>query len=99
MILPISETYRIASDTSQWIIQKSRERRRNGVLVTDWEPQSFYPTFEGAVEELGQRMVRESNAVGFAEALVAVENVVTTMCQALPTHLNVGVESANGAAK
>lgn len=89
LILPFNDEYRIASDRYQWIIQKSHQRKRNGELVTEWESQSFFPTYEGAVEELGERMVRESDAVGFAEALVAVENVVTTLSQALPTHISV----------
>ena len=89
MILPIDDEYRIASDRHQWIIQKSHQRKRNGELVTEWESQSFFPTYEGAVGELGERMVRAADAVGVADALVAVENVVTTLCQALPTHISV----------
>ncbi len=89
VILAINGQYRIASDRYQWIIQKSHQRKRNGELVTEWESQSFFPTYEGAVGELGARMVRESDAVGFADALVAVENVVTTLSQALPTHISV----------
>ena len=89
VILPINEQYRINSDRYQWIIQKARQRNRNGCLTTEWRSQSFFPTFEGAVQELGERMVRESSAVGFADALVAVENVVTTLSQALPTHISV----------
>ena len=89
MILPITERYRITSDRYQWIIQKSHRRIRNGEQVTEWESESYFPTYEGAVEAIGERMVRESGAVGFAEALVAVKNVVTTLSQALPTHIRV----------
>ena len=93
MILPIDDDFRIASDRYQWIIQKSRPRKRDGKLIVEWECQSFFPTFEGAVRELGERMVRESDAVGFAQALEDVERVVTTLCQALPTHIEVAIKS------
>ena len=93
MILPINDDYRISSDRYQWIIQKSRPRKRDGKLIVEWECQSFFPTFEGAVRELGERMVRESDAVGFCEALIAIERVVTTLSQALPTQFSVVCES------
>ena len=94
MILPINEQYRIRSDRYQWITQQPYQRKRNGKLVTEWKSQGFFPTFEGAVRGLGECMVRESEAVGFAEALLAVENVVTTLCQALPTHIRVACDSS-----
>ena len=93
MILPISEQYRISSDRYQWIIQKSRRRKRNGEQVITWESESFFPTFEGAVQALGERMVRETEAVGFTQALEDVERVVTTLSQALPTHIDVTLRS------
>lgn len=89
MILPISNNYRITSDRYQWMIQKPHKRNRNGEKVITWESESFFPTIEGALRELGERMVRESDAVGFVQALVAVENVVTMLCKALPTHIRV----------
>ncbi len=95
MILQFDADFRISSDRYQWIIQKSRQRKRGGKLVTEWECQSFFPTYEGAVQELGERMVRESEAVGFAQALEDVERVVTTLSQALPTHIHV----SNGSGK
>ena len=89
MILAISKDIRITSDHCQWIIQKRRSRKRNGKLITEWQSHKFYPTFEGTVRELGEGMVRESDAVGFAEALVEVERICATLSQALPTHLQV----------
>jgi len=89
VILPINDEYRISSDRYQWMIQKSYQRKRNGKQVVTWESESFFPTFEGALRELGERMVRESEAVGFAQALEDIERVVTTLCQALPTHIRV----------
>lgn len=92
MILPISNNYRIASDRYQWMIQKPHKRNRNGEQVITWESESFFPTIEGALRELGERMVRESEAIGFTQALEDVERVVTRLCQALPTHIRVASE-------
>ena len=95
MILPINDQCRIASDRYQWMIQKPHKRNRNGEQVITWESESFFPTFEGALRELGERMVRESEALGFAHALLAVKNVVTTLSQALPTHIGVACKPEN----
>lgn len=89
MILPINDEYRISSDRYQWMIQKPHKRNRNGEQVITWESESYFPTFKGALRELGERMVRESEAVGFARALEEVERVVTKLCAALPTHIQV----------
>ena len=63
MILPIDDEYRIASDRHQWMIQRARQRTPNGQSVLEWGFESSYPTFEGAVRELGERLVRESEGL------------------------------------
>ena len=79
MKLVINKQYRIASDSNQWILQKSRTRK--GAL--DWESIRFHIDFDDLIKDLGKRMVRESDATTLAEALVAIENVTTTLSQAL----------------
>ena len=79
MIIPINDLYRICSDEYQWIIQKKRNRKGK----KDWASRHYYPTFESAVRSLGELMVRQSKADTLADALVAVENVATTLSQAL----------------
>ena len=93
MILPIDDEYRIASDRHQWMIQRARQRTRNGKSVLEWWFESSYPTFEGAVRELGERLVRESEAQGFTEALVDVKRVCARLSRALPTHIRLICES------
>ena len=80
MIIPINERYRLTSDEHQWIIQKKRYRNEREC----WESRLYYPNLNAAVKGLGEMMVRQSKADTLAPiALEAVENVATTLCQAL----------------
>ena len=79
MKLPINEQYRIASDANQWILQKSRTRKG----VQEWESIAYYTDLDPLVKSLTNRMVRDSDATTLTDALVAIENVTTTISQAL----------------
>ena len=79
MILPINEDYRIISDSNQWIIQVARTRKGK----TDWQHRYYFVTIESAVKALGELMVRRSNAETLADALLAVNEIATTLSQAL----------------
>ena len=83
MLIPINDQFRIKSDSMQWMIQTRRSR--NG--KPSWESKLFFPTLQGAINELGELMVRESKAQTLADALVAVENVTTVLSQALTSRL------------
>ena len=83
MIIPINERYRITSDEYQWIIQKKRSRKGR----EDWESKLFFGTFEAAVKDLGELMVRRSEANTLVDALAEVEKVATTLSQALTPHI------------
>ena len=83
MIIPINERYRITSDEYQWIIQKKRSRKGR----EDWESKLFFGTFEGAVKDLGELMVRRSKANTLVDALAEVEKVATTLSQALTPNI------------
>ena len=82
MVIPINEHYQIASDSRQWMIQESR--MRNGESV--WQPKFYFGTIESAVKELGELMVRTSDAETLVDALADVEKVTTTLSQALTPH-------------
>ena len=58
MIISINEQYRITTDPYQWIVQK--RRTRNGGEA--WESQTYHPSFESALQSLGERLVRGSDA-------------------------------------
>ena len=79
MIIPINARYRIVSDEYQWIIQRIRTRKGK----EDWQARLYYPTLKAALEGLGELMVRQSDVATLADALAEVENVATTLSQAL----------------
>jgi hypothetical protein len=83
MILSLNDNFRIVSDRYQWTIQRSRKRTVNGKPDQTWEAQSYYPTLPSAIRALGERLVRDSDAVGFTEALAEVERIATELSQAL----------------
>ena len=83
LIIRINEQYRVATDPYQWIIQRKRTRKGNEV----WESLTNHPPADAAVRSLRHRMVRESKAQTLADALVAVENGTTVLCQALTSRL------------
>lgn len=85
MIIPIDERWRIASDQRQWIIQEIRTR--NGEI--EWEPQLYFSSLPRAIKALGEMMVRLSDAQTVADALVDIDNVVTTLSRAIPTQFEV----------
>ena len=79
MILHINDRFRITSDSRQWIIQQARTRNGH----KSWQSKWFFPTFESALRELGQLMVRTSDADTLVDALEEVDKVATTLSQAL----------------
>ena len=83
MILPLNDETRIVSDRYQWIIQRSRKRTVNGKPDQVWEAQSYYPTLPSAIKAVGERLVRDSDAEGFTEALAEIERISTRLSRAL----------------
>jgi hypothetical protein len=87
MKLPIGDDYLIESDESQWTVNI----RRNRAGKPEWRPVSYHRTFASAIQSLGQRWVRDSEASTLAEALEVVENVTTQLSQAIPSTLRIRV--------
>jgi len=56
MVIPVTENYRITSDSLSWNIEK-RRGMRNG--LDRWEPCGFYIDFRAALVALAERRVRE----------------------------------------
>ena len=83
MKIPINTQFRIKSDRYQWMIQERRTRKGREV----WESKLFFGTFQLAYKGLGELMVRLSDADTLADALEDVENVATTLSQALTPQL------------
>ena len=83
MKIPINAQFRIKSDRYQWMIQERRTRKGR----ESWESKLFFGTFQLAYKGLGELMVRLSDADTLADALEDVENVATTLSQALTPQL------------
>ena len=83
MMIPINDLYRIKGDSLQWMIQGKRIRKGKD----EWESRLFFPTLQGALKELGEKMVRESKVDTLVDALETVEKVTTTLSQALTPQL------------
>ena len=79
MIIPINQQYRITTDPYQWIIQTKRTKYGK----EEWRAETYHPTFESALQSLGELLVRQSNAETVADALDAVKTVTTQLSQAL----------------
>ena len=88
MKLRITDQYQITTDEYQYIV--NRKRTRKGKL--DWEPESYHPTFQGAFQHIGERLVRDSDAQTLADAIADVENVTTTLSQALTPQFEGGLD-------
>ena len=87
MNIPFGEDYLISSDEHCWTVKKKRTRKGR----VDWRSVTYHSTFAQAIQNLGQRWVRESEANTLAEALVAVENITTQLSQAIPTTLRIKI--------
>jgi len=79
MILPIDDEYRIKGDKHSWAIQKGRMKQ--GEIT--WESISWFNSLESTVNNLGQLMVRTSDAKTLTEALIVIEKIATLLTHAL----------------
>ena len=77
--LQITDQYLISTDKYQYIVNVPRTRKGG----SGWEPESYHPTFQGALQHIGERLVRDSNAQTLVDAIADVENVTTTLSQAV----------------
>ena len=66
MKLRITDQYQITTDEYQYIV--NRKRTRKGKL--DWDAESYHPTFQRALQHIGERLVRGSDAQTFLDRLV-----------------------------
>ena len=78
MIIQIDEQYRVTTDPYQWIVQKKRSRKGK----EDWKSQTYHTSFQSALQSLGERLVRGSDAETLADALADVEKAITILSQA-----------------
>lgn len=89
MIIPINDNYQITSDSVQWRIENrgkkkdKEDKTKDSDEWQDWSPIGFYANFEQASAALGDRMIRESPAVGVAECIKEVKAIAAGLRLAL----------------
>ena len=83
MMIPINDQLSIKSDSRQSMIERKRIRKGK----ESWEARFYFGTLKACLKDLGELMVRESKANTLADALKDVENVTTTLSQALTPQL------------
>ena len=91
MMIPINEDFAIRGDSVQWVIQRKRQREGKEI----WESRLYFGTLKACLKDLGELMVRESEANTLVDALEAVEKVTATLSQALTPQIE-GVLEAIG---
>jgi len=89
MKIQITPAHQISSYRYGWKIEVPRARKGE----SKWQPVSYYTTLEQAVNSLGHRLVRESDAQTLADALAEIDRVTATLCQALSPQFRVEVDS------
>ena len=92
MIIPINQQYRIATDPYQWTIQKKRTRCGE----EEWRAETYHPTFESALQSLGELLFRQSDAETLTDALEAMKTVTTQLSQALTIDISELTDSSQG---
>jgi hypothetical protein len=90
MIIPITDNYRLESDSRQWIV-KQRKIRRSGTDAGSehWDILGYCVSLEHAVNLLCDRRIKASTAETLIDALADVKNVVTDLTQALSPEFQV----------
>ena len=73
MIIPLSDEYRIRGTKHCWQLEKAVKRKGQ----PEWQPRSYHSTFGDAVGAACRREIRLHPARTLADALQAVDKIVT----------------------
>jgi hypothetical protein len=85
-ILPIDGRYRLAADEYAWCTER---RKGKGWRAIEW-----HSSIEHAVKSLGRSLVRTSQVLSLADALVAINRIACTLRDALEPHFRVELRLA-----
>ena len=85
MQLRINDEYRIKSDAHCWMIQKRQNftDKNTGEKIERFVSIKYYSTLDQTVKNLGQLMLRTSEAETLTQALEKIDRITTTLCRAL----------------
>ena len=82
MLIPVNDQFRIKSDSMQWMIQTKRSREGK----PSWESRLFFPTLQGAINELGELMVRESQTQTLSSMPIQQHSLTASQTGSLHHH-------------
>jgi hypothetical protein len=87
VFIQVSDEYAIGADSVCWMIKEKREVRGK----ERWEAIRWYSSLPSTMNGLGDLMVRTSGARSLPELLVAVNNTMSALSQALAPHYSIEV--------
>ena len=73
MFIQIDDKYALASDSSQWMIQ--RKKKPTITSQGEWESFTYHHTFKNAIESLARRKIRLSDAQNLEDAIKDAQKV------------------------
>jgi len=79
--IQVTDRYALASDSLQWMIQKSKNVKNidTGEVDKKWISISFFSSFDNAVKHLGQHLLRNAGANTFNELQEAANEITETL--------------------
>lgn len=85
MIIPIDETYRIASDSSQWMVQERKvsTSKKTGETTERWVAVLYYSNLENVIQGLFNLRLKISDAEGLVEATDYAKSLCNELSRAL----------------
>ena len=92
MIIQLDAKTRIVSTENCWQLQ----RPRNYKGAKKWEPYKWFTTFRYALEEAVHREIRVHPAVGVADAIEAVSDIVRKYENLIPSEYRLTNDSNHG---
>jgi hypothetical protein len=93
-IIPVTDKYRIAADSTSWMIQQSGKgkNRDTGEPEILWKSTHWYGTLNNAVHGLLDLGVRKSDANGVTEVLEAQKNMLLQLSAALTPEYTIDIK-------
>ena len=86
--IPINDKYRLTTDPLQ--VQKHSGHLKDGTII--WKPIGFYVSPEQAINNLDQRMIRESDTTTLIELRKTAESLATLLSPAYTEALEVSAD-------
>ena len=92
--IKVSDTYAIASDSRQWMIQKSSKvkDKETGETSIQWVSFSYFGSLSQAVKALGEHMLRTSGSNSYTELVEAASEISLLLGQKFTASATVSIK-------